>query len=185
MSSRTSVLFQDACLHHRFIRGNIDPSCIVERPERIRAIKLGVAAAVARLEELLSKARRQPGEQEGPLLVPGSSPKPEEENVANGLADALKRLDLANDISTPLGAPDASSSVLNLIRSSTSVNLLDDAAVKFVHGDVDGDVYLENLISWATSSENKVAMGESEIPEGYPQGDLYRAWARNTRSSRA
>ena len=54
------------------------------------------------------------------------------------------------------------------------MDLLNDPAVKFVHGDIERDVYLESLKSWAKDSQDKVAKGESEIPEGYSQGDLYR-----------
>lgn len=47
---RTAVLFQPACTLHRYIR-TTDDSTIVERPHRIRAVKVGVAAAWARLEQ--------------------------------------------------------------------------------------------------------------------------------------
>ncbi|GAA6006682.1 hypothetical protein JCM10207_005018 [Rhodosporidiobolus poonsookiae] len=46
---RTAVLFQQACAGHRYVR-NTDIGTIVERPERLRAVKTGVAAAWARLE---------------------------------------------------------------------------------------------------------------------------------------
>ncbi|GAA5873089.1 hypothetical protein JCM3774_000337 [Rhodotorula dairenensis] len=48
--ARTACLFQKACTQHRYIRTS-DASTIVERPERIRAVKVGVAAAWARLEQ--------------------------------------------------------------------------------------------------------------------------------------
>ncbi|POY75342.1 hypothetical protein BMF94_1570 [Rhodotorula taiwanensis] len=54
--ARTAVLFQPACTKHRYIRTR-DTSTIVERPERIRAVKTGVAAAYARLETALPAAR--------------------------------------------------------------------------------------------------------------------------------
>ncbi|BGP28603.1 histone deacetylase [Rhodotorula toruloides] len=47
---RTAVILQPACANHRYIR-NTDIGTIVERPERLRAVKVGVAAAWARLEE--------------------------------------------------------------------------------------------------------------------------------------
>ena len=47
---RTAVLFQPACTLHRYIR-TTDDSTIVERPHRIRAVKVGAAAAWARLEQ--------------------------------------------------------------------------------------------------------------------------------------
>ncbi|GAA5897470.1 hypothetical protein JCM6882_001895 [Rhodosporidiobolus microsporus] len=46
---RTAVLFQPACAKHRYVR-NSDIGTIVERPERLRAVKTGVAAAWARME---------------------------------------------------------------------------------------------------------------------------------------
>ena len=51
--------------------------------------------------------------------------------------------------------------------------LLNNNAVKFVHGDIDGDVYLENLIRWARECADKIREGASEIPEHLSQGDLY------------
>ena len=48
----TAVYLQDACYQHRYIRSK-DLSNIVERPERLRAVKVGPAAAIARLEEVL------------------------------------------------------------------------------------------------------------------------------------
>jgi histone deacetylase HOS3 len=56
------------------------------------------------------------------------------------------------------------------------VDLLNHPAVKFVHGDIDGDVYLETLKTWAENSQNRIANGLSEIPEEFSQGDLYRAF---------
>jgi histone deacetylase HOS3 len=172
------VFFQDACLGHRFIRGNIDPSCIVERPERIRAVKLGVAAAALRLEEmdLRSGANQEaPGDElhPGPALDAISHLKPHD--AADGLADALEHLNLAQASESDIQGSALPSASVSLVRSSASLDLLNHPAVKFIHGDVDGDVYLENLITWAKSSEDKIAQDESEVPEGYSQGDLYRA----------
>lgn len=48
-SRRTCVILQEACQQHRYAR-NHDIGTIVERPERIRAVKTGIAAAWARLE---------------------------------------------------------------------------------------------------------------------------------------
>ena len=47
---KTAILIQDACYQHRYIRSK-DLSAIVERPERIRAVKVGLSAAIARIEE--------------------------------------------------------------------------------------------------------------------------------------
>jgi hypothetical protein len=55
---RTAVIFQEACTGHRYTR-NSDIASIVERPERIRAVKTGVASAWARLEgRMVSQGRK-------------------------------------------------------------------------------------------------------------------------------
>ena len=45
----TAIYLQDECYKHKYIRSK-DVSTIVERPERIRALKMGIGAAIARLE---------------------------------------------------------------------------------------------------------------------------------------
>ena len=57
--------------------------------------------------------------------------------------------------------------------SNSSINILNNKAVKFVHGDIEGDVYLENLTKWVKESSEKIKVGESEIPSHLSQGDLY------------
>jgi len=54
---RTCVIFQDACNGHLYTRDRAVDG-IVERPERVRAVKTGVAAAWARLE---ARAKRLDG----------------------------------------------------------------------------------------------------------------------------
>lgn len=157
--AQTAVFLQKACLQHRYIRSR-DNSNIVERPERLRAVNVGLAAAVARLEE-----RTVPIAIQG--TSPPNSPKPEEE--ADELIKALGKLQL----STPSRASSLARAPIAFIHSGASVDLLDHAAVKFVHGDIERDVYLENLKRWVLESQDKVNNGSSEIPEGYSQGDLY------------
>lgn len=157
----TAIFLQDACYRHRYIRSR-DTSAIVERPERLRAVLLGLSAAIARLEEL--------------VLPPFPMSKPSFGNQDSGvdtleedLADALGRMDLTKtNPSKPGNSP------VSIVRSSAFVDILDNPAVKFIHGDIDGDVYLEKLKLWAEESRDKIAAGGSEIPEGLPQGDLYR-----------
>ena len=153
----TAVFLQKSCLQHRYIRTR-DDSHIVERPERLRAVNVGLAAAVARLEETTPAAS---GSTTG-ASSSAASTKPDEEDE---LAKALGKLQIAS--SSPRGP-------VFFIHSDASVDLLNHPAVKFVHGDIERDVYLESLKSWAKDSQGKVAKGESEIPEGYSQGDLYR-----------
>lgn len=148
----TAVYVQDLCCRHRYIRSR-DTSAIFERPERLRAVKLGLAAALARLEELI-------------LLEPGSSGS-RVSNSDNDLTDALLRLNIASD---SLDFPGLHTTV---VQSSALVDISKHPAVKFIHGDIDGDVYLQNLATWIRNSHDKIAAGGSEIPEGLSQSDLY------------
>ena len=155
----TAVYLQDLCLQHRYIRSR-DTSAIYERPERLRAVKVGLAAALARLVELLpSRSRPSGGE---------SEPSPDRTLDTDELAGALGRMNLAPE---RLEFPEQ---YLTVVQSSATVDILQHPAVKFIHGDVDGDVYLQNLKSWAKDSHDIIAGGGSEIPEGLSKGDLYR-----------
>jgi histone deacetylase HOS3 len=119
----TSVFLQDACHKHRYIR-NRDTSNIVERPERLRAVKAGLSAAIARLEESESQT---------------VSDEPQKPDAADDITSALSRMNLA------VGSTSNIDSGVRVVKSSASVDILNNAAVKYVHGDIDGDVYLENL----------------------------------------
>ncbi|KAK0455328.1 histone deacetylase domain-containing protein [Desarmillaria tabescens] len=138
--AKAGVFIQDACYQHQYIRSK-DTSLIVERPERLRAVKLGVAAALSRIPSVVDA-----------------------DGDPDDLAAALSRLDIAKETGTDK---------VEIIRSTASVDILHHPAVKFVHGDLDGDVYIPKIKSWADESRDKIAKGESEIPEGYSQGDLY------------
>ncbi|KAG1852059.1 histone deacetylase domain-containing protein [Suillus tomentosus] len=145
------IYLQDDCLKHRFIRSR-DTSSIVERPERLRAVKIGLAAAIARIEEA-----------EGAL-------KPSDANVSveDELAAALGKMDIATSDAGLIRARS-----ISVTRSTATVDLLDNAAVKYVHGDIDGDVYLQTLKAWARDSEDNITKKGSEMPEGMPPLDLY------------
>ncbi|KAF8834758.1 Arginase/deacetylase [Paxillus ammoniavirescens] len=160
----TAIFIQDECLKHRFIRSR-DTSGIVERPERLRAIKVGLAAAISRIEEADSAADTGKLRAESGVRTSGVSA----DSVADELAAALESMDIA---------PTSSSSQLrtssvSIRRASTTVELLKNSAVKYVHGDIDGDVYLQNLVSWARDSQENITKKGSEIPEGIPPLDLY------------
>jgi histone deacetylase HOS3 len=151
----TTIFLQDACLQHRYIRTK-DSSHIVERPERLRAVKIGLCAAIARLEEAL------------PVTTGAAAHS--EDSDADLLVAAIGNLRLEQDsaeLSLPKGHP------VQVVRSSAKVDILNHPAVKYVHGDVDGDVYLEKLVEWARHSAEKISNGQSEIPSGLLQGDLY------------
>ena len=142
----------NACLQHRYIRSK-DTSTIVERPERLRAVTIGLSAAIARLEELFNSTT---------TLV--THPKKEPENPSE-LTDVMNKLKIDSTHPSPV----------TIIESQATVDILNHPAVKFVHGDIEQDLYLENLVAWAKDSyENIISKGESEIPGHLSQGDLYR-----------
>ncbi|PPQ64835.1 hypothetical protein CVT24_008200 [Panaeolus cyanescens] len=151
----TSVFIQNACLQHRYIRSK-DLSNIVERPERLRAVNIGLAAAIARLEELVGLPRAQESNTSGEAAAV----------APNDLADIMNNLKIGS-------SPGPTSPLVGLVNSEATVDILNHTAVKFVHGDIDRDVYLENLVLWAKASRDKIANGQSEIPEDLSQGDLY------------
>ncbi|KAF8648755.1 hypothetical protein AX16_006182 [Volvariella volvacea WC 439] len=152
------IFVQNACLQHKFIRSR-DTSNVVERPERLRAVSIGLAVAISRIEESISQNASR-------TIINGTKSTGEE------LAAALDKLQISQ---TPqLGSGSGTTdSIIEIVQSSASVDILNNEAVKFVHGDIGGDVYLETLKSWVESSRDKIAKGQSEIPDGLPQGDLY------------
>lgn len=150
----TTIYIQDICLQHRFIRTR-DTSAVVEKPERLRAVNVGLAAAIARLESEVTAVGKQ-------------------DDDADDLVAALDKLNLAHSDADVLSSPNLP---VSIVKSTASVDILNNAAVKFVHGDVDGDIYLERIKALARDSHDKILKGDSEIPEGLSQGDLYREWA--------
>ena len=153
---KTGIFVQNACLQHRYIRTK-DLSTIVERPERLRAVNIGLSAAIARLEELFLAERN---------VTSQSHLVKDEANNPNDLIEDMSKLTLSQK--SP-GAP----SPVKITNSQATVDLLNHPAVKFIHGDIERDVYLENLQKWASESIDKIKKGESEIPDNFLQGDLY------------
>ena len=91
---QTAVFLQKACLRHHYIRSR-DISCIVERPERLRAVNIGLAAAVARLEDSVGcaeKAKHDSEDGQPGRVAHLQDNKPD----ADELASALGRLNLAS-----------------------------------------------------------------------------------------
>ena len=99
--------------------------------------------------------------------MPAAAPKVEEDE--DELAAALGKLQL----SAPSRSEQPNRVPTTIVHSSASVDILNHPAVKFVHGDIERDVYLETLKRWVMDSQDKINQGQSEIPEGYNQGDLY------------
>jgi histone deacetylase HOS3 len=154
----TTIFLQDACLQHKYIRTK-DSSHIVERPERLRAVKIGLCAAISRLEESL------------PVATSADATAPAKDSEADSLVEAIENLRLEQQDSAVL--PLSKGLPVQVVRSSAKVDILDHPAVKYIHGDIDGDVYPKRLVEWARQSAEKISNGQSEIPDGLPQGDLY------------
>lgn len=147
-----------------------------ERPERLRAVSVGLSAAVARLDGLCGKvpATRAIGPNVGV----------EAPQDADSLIASLNQMKLgpapvgvSNELG-PLSADQSARAAAStpIIKSRASINISNNAAVKFVHGDIDGDIYLDSLKQWVKESADKVSKGQSEIPPGLSQGDLYRGY---------
>ncbi|KAG9122669.1 hypothetical protein FRC07_000860 [Ceratobasidium sp. 392] len=163
-----SVHIQPACAEHRYIRDK-DTSTIVERPERLRALALGIAAALARSEETASLSR------EATLVV-----------ETDGIIKSLENIKLDN----PSESSGLVSPVAQVVRHSAPLDVLflNDPAVRMIHAlDEDtaagsGEEYLSQLARWVSESEIRIKAGESEIPdgEGLSQGDLYSGALQTT-----
>lgn len=156
-----ALILQDECYKHRYIRSK-DVSLIVERPERLRALKVGFAAAIARIEE--ARGLRE-------MFDVDRDPKLD---MTDGLTRALEGLDIKPK--PPMGV----TNVCDVVQPPVTLQYLSsDPAVRMVHaagadGEGHGDMkHLDRLAKWARESEDKIRKGESEIPQGFSQGDLY------------
>ena len=163
----TAVYLQDECYKHKYIRSK-DVSAIVERPERLRVLKIGIGAAIARLEAsrdaymLLNKRR----------------------DIGEDLSTAFDKLNISSAQKEPEGAYDPFAirpiDVVTIVKPNLNLkDLTLHPAVRMVHAATDDDAindsleHLNRLATWARESEEKIRSGESEIPTGFPQGDLY------------
>lgn len=190
LMTSVGLYVQEACHSHRYIRSR-DDSSIVERPERLRSVAVGIAAAISRLEEVDREASEQrtglyenkdvkslheqasappratdlsgtfsdvkldPSGQ-GSSEIGSSSQRVELETeihdfpnslVAGSetrtetdqLASALEGLTIEGDINIAKRPQEHRlGDRLNIIRSDARASLLDDAAVKYIHGDIEG-----------------------------------------------
>jgi histone deacetylase HOS3 len=164
----TAIYLQDECSKHKYTRSK-DTSTIVERPERLRALKVGLAAAIARLEDARDAS------------IAG---RKENKDIGEDLSIALDRLSLSSGQQQHSGAHDPLAmrpvDVVTIVKPDLYLkDLALHPAVRMVHAATDDDgindslEYLNRLATWARESEEKISSGESEIPTGFPQGDLY------------
>jgi hypothetical protein len=90
---------------------------------------------------------------------------------ADLLIEAIENLQLEWDSTAKLRLPKGHP--VQVVQSSTKVDVLNHPAIKYIHSDVNGNAYLKNLIDWAHHSVKKISNGQSEISSGLPKGDLY------------
>lgn len=124
---RTAVIFQQACSNHTYIRTKDIASIIsiVERPERIRAIKTGVAAVWARLEskQILVGGRRWTSELDSPEKVASVDLGELDELMSSlGLQDSKGKGKAKEVIGGPFD-----------IIFSTAILPVDDKALLYIH----------------------------------------------------
>lgn len=163
------LFIQPACLQHKYIR-HANSSHIFERPERLRAVLLGVAAAVARLEEAETVVKNSLGNEDTVS-----------QSAADDLSSMLSGLSIQQSFVSPrhlsIIAPPLSKNpgqvllhhpALQLAHSPPSSALLDGQAVP-------ASTYLRNLYRWASEAVETIKQTGCEIPSGLGlnQGDLY------------
>jgi histone deacetylase HOS3 len=149
---RTAVYVQEACYEHRYIRTR-DDSAIVERPERLRSVAWGLAAAIARIEETalateLDNATIKSKESGMVAAVPTEHSRlPNQDITKNPGVDADSELSSALDRLTIDSGPGKGGKELEvklrtnrvqIVKCTARTSLLNDPAVKFIHGDIDG-----------------------------------------------
>lgn len=164
---RLSIHIQPSCAEHRYIRDK-DLSTIVERPERLKALAVGIAAAIARAEVSSHS------------LIPSDATGTSHED----LASVMDKLSLQNNEDLPVSSP-----VVKIVRhpSPADAAFLNAPAVRMIHALEEdnptgsSEEYLSQLSRWVLESEDRIRAGESEIPrgEGLSQGDLYRTYNKD------
>ncbi|KAK4057630.1 histone deacetylase [Microbotryomycetes sp. JL221] len=117
--ARTCAIFQDACMLHKYSRPH-DIGWIVERPERLRAIKTGVVAALARLELASSTSTSE-----------ASRATPPSHKVPDGALEQLMGALGIHDTNTS-NSRDIVGGPFDILFSSASM-AVDDPALTFIH----------------------------------------------------
>ncbi|GAA5980834.1 hypothetical protein JCM10908_003885 [Rhodotorula pacifica] len=163
---RTAVLFQPACTQHRYIR-TADASTIVERPERIRAVKVGVAAAWARLERHQHAPRNSAGgndaQDDGELdaLLQGLSLQGGAPSRPTGEIQAKR------DFKGKQRAREVYGGAFDILDSAAQLPV-DHAALRYIHskpnrppGDDDDEEGWESASTTSTSSASRTPVASA------------------------
>lgn len=184
------LFIQPACLQHRYIR-HANSSHIFERPERLRAVLLGVAAAVARLEEADALVARLLASNLGHSSnanTSGSGALSSAGSTSDDLSAMLSGLSIQPS-QTKYKLPLAHLDIVPPPLSPTLPGqiLLHHKALQLAHSPPpDGisipqssltasSTYLKDLLKWATEAVDRIRETGCEIPPGLGlnQGDLY------------
>ncbi|KAL9938270.1 hypothetical protein V8E36_002893 [Tilletia maclaganii] len=135
-AAAVDILIAPACLQHRYVRSH-DLSAIVERPERLRAVVLGIAAAIGRAQHTHIIPEARSGAGSGPGTVK------REAGWAGGDDDLASRLqgmnlDRARRGEASSSEPSSTSNAVNVWLCNRSLELNPpDPAVAFVHAHPD------------------------------------------------
>jgi hypothetical protein len=196
--AKTAVILQEACLKHVYSRNN-DIGTIVERPQRIRAVKMGVAGCLARMEgRERRKASRQRNE---------TDQKGEDEEDSKRLDILMSGMDIGEKVDVKGKGREILGGPFDIIESTRLLSI-DDPALLYIHGrphDSSGYThyalpttsptkspskaststavqlpavcipYAAELQNWcrASSVTMRSAPNYSEVPMHLNQGDLY------------
>ncbi|WVQ70703.1 hypothetical protein IAR50_000225 [Cryptococcus sp. DSM 104548] len=170
MAAPLGLFIQPACLQHKYIR-HPNASHIFERPERLRAVLLGVAAAAARLEQV--------SPQTGP--------------THDDLSKLLSSLSLTQSPSQPsphlhlVPAPSLPFKPGNILLHHPAVQIahspVGEAPFPYIGEGSTGGAgvswpqsdYLKDLVKWCEGAAERIKETGCEIPEGMGlnPGDLY------------
>lgn len=154
---RTAVYLTTTSLEHQFIRNELDRIYIVERPERIKAVVLGVVNAWTFLE-----ARSK--------VILG-----DELGKGDSLSGMMSRLELGQEKKGGIVGKGA----FDILISNTKMEI-DSPALQYIHSNLASSLppsssYLAQIVTRARDSPSLIHIPPlySEIPETLSQGDLY------------
>lgn len=162
------LFVQPACLQHRYIR-HPNAAHVFERPERLRAVLLGVAAAVARLEQ--------------------AAPAPQPPHDLASLLSSLSLLSRAQPtaqlhlVPAPPPPPRPGSVLLHHPAVQLAHSPVPEAPFPYIGPGSTGPSgagfpssgYLRDLVKWANEAAERIKQTGCEIPDGLGlnPGDLY------------
>jgi len=183
MSQQPLGLFiQPACLQHRYIRHS-NASHIFERPERLRAVLLGVAAAIARVEELDTALGLGnsgiPSQPSHPSLASGLSENSDLSSLLSSLSIGASSSQFIQpqhlDIVPPPPAPRTPGQILQHHPALQLAHSPPPDEGIYEARTTASSTYLRDLLRWATEAVEKIKETGCEIPSGLGlnQGDLY------------